>query len=151
MRNHMTCGVIPSLRSNWWCYPTSRVFFYIFGVIVCDCLWFYYSRVLLYFQVKSITSGIRDLSRAKWRICFLNLGVLARWTQIWNYFLHILHPNFHNWLGKSPPNIFLQISCIHQNNIPHIARESALISLVTFLTWKYIISLNSNSSITFIP
>ena len=46
--------------------PYLKGLLYIFGVIVCDCLWFYYSRVLLYLYVKSITSGIRTLFKAKW-------------------------------------------------------------------------------------
>ena len=40
---HMDCEVIPSIRSTWWCYPTSMVF-YIFGVY---SVWMYLSYFIV--------------------------------------------------------------------------------------------------------
>ena len=67
---HMVCGVISFIRSNWWCYPTSRVFsiFLVFNYVsvLMSCI----IKVFIYFQVRSVTSGIKALSREKWKFHF---------------------------------------------------------------------------------
>ena len=40
----MACGVIPSLRIIWWCYPTSRVFSIFLCLYSCGWIWLFYCQ-----------------------------------------------------------------------------------------------------------
>jgi hypothetical protein len=32
-------GVIPSIRSNLWCYPTLRIISIFMSLLLCGCIW----------------------------------------------------------------------------------------------------------------
>ena len=51
---HMACGVIPSIRSNWWCYPTSKVFLYYCCLLCVIVFGFIIRRIWSYLHVKNV-------------------------------------------------------------------------------------------------